>query len=672
MHFWAINKPTRQLFYAIETFLVAGAYIAGAQLGFFLAFLHSQVSPVWPPEGISLALVLLRGYRLAPGVLLGAFLANYLNNPHLPTAALIAGGNTASVLLAAYFIQKYTGNGNPFTRVRSVLIFLTIGTMPGAAISAFTGVTSLRAFGFVPAETYWRVMLTWWTGEMQGLIIVAPFVYTWARLPAIRWSYDRGVEAPVLITSLVALSYIVFRAGFDLTYLPIPFIIWAIFRFKMHGAVSAIIILSFASIYYTIRQQGPFAVMRGDQLSINDSLLLLELYIGVFTVMTMVLAAIIQEREDYLIAERNYATIKAKGEFLITLSHEIRTPLNGVIGSTELIKTTQLSSEQQKYVETLSGTAHTLANLVNNILDYSKLEAGKLHLERIAFDPAAMLAEISNMFTNAAEKKGISFSVTNRGLPQAVFGDPLRITQVLINLCANAIRFTERGSVAINAEYQAGECTFSVTDTGIGMRREERERLFIPFQQAKRETARKFGGTGLGLSICAHLAELMGSRIVVESTEGKGSVFRLTVNLPEAQVSEINANSVAEVDGSFAKRYPLRILVVDDTDVNRMLTLAMLEKLGYQGLGECDDGFKAVDAILTGAYDLVLLDVQMPGMDGTEVARLVKDKMQKPPRLVAVTGNVETEDRAIYLQTMDDYIPKPFTFSMLMAALARA
>ncbi|AFM10761.1 integral membrane sensor hybrid histidine kinase [Turneriella parva DSM 21527] len=470
----------------------------------------------------------------------------------------------------------------------------------------------------------------------------------------------------------MALSYAVFRAGFDLTYLPIPFIIWAIFRFKMHGAVSAIIILSFASIYYTIRQQGPFAIMRGDQLSINDSLLLLELYIGVFTVMTMVLAATIQEREDYLVAERNYATIKAKGEFLITLSHEIRTPLNGVIGATELIKTTKLSAEQQKYVETLSGTAHTLASLVNNVLDYSKLEAGKLHLETIAFDPSAMLAEIKSMFANAAERKGLSFSIKSSGLPAAVQGDPLRITQILMNLSANALRFTEKGSVTVEALYRDGACTFSVTDTGIGMRREERERLFMPFQQAKRETARKFGGTGLGLSISAHLAELMQSHIDVESTEGKGSSFRFKVSLPETNASAIAANAESEVDAAFAQRIPLRILVVDDTDVNRMLTIAMLEKLGFQNIGECDDGFKAVDAILTGAYDVVLLDVQMPGMDGTEVARLVKDRMRKPPRLVAVTGNVETEDRQTYLKTMDDYIPKPFTFAMLMAALSRA
>jgi len=656
----------------LRQFFVAGMYVAGAQLGFFLAFLHSQVSPVWPPEGISLAFVLLWGYRVAPGVLAGAFLANYIHNPHLPTAILIGIGNTSSVLLAAYLIRFYSPSGNPFARVRSVLIFLTIGTMPGAAVSAFIGVTSLLIFSFVPASVYWNVVLTWWTGEMQGLIIVAPFVYTWSRLPQIRWSVDRSIEAPLLLGSLVALAYIVFSAGFDLTYLPIPFIIWAIFRFKMHGAVSAIIIISFASIYYTIRQQGPFAVMRGDQLSINDSLLLLELYIGVFTIMTMVLAATIQEREEYIVSEQQFVAAKAKGEFLATLSHEIRTPLNGVIGSTELMRTTELSHEQKKYMDTLSGTAKTLAGLVNSILDYSKLEAGKLQIENIAFDLASTLTDIKAMFAHIAEKKGIDFKVEYLNLPSAVMGDPLRLTQILVNLCGNAIKFTEKGWVTLIAEYADGHCNFSVRDTGIGMRAEDQEKLFKPFQQAKTETARKFGGTGLGLTISAELAKLMNSRIQVESAEGKGSTFTFSIPMAGTDANLVQRATFAIADAEFAKRNPIKILIVDDTDVNRLLLLAMLEKLGFTDVDERDDGFTAVDAITGGAYGLVLLDVQMPGMDGVEVAQAVKKVMARPPRLVAVTGNVDAENRIEYAKYMDDFMPKPFTIDMLKAAIERA
>lgn len=656
----------------MEMAFVAIAYVAGAQVGFYLAFLHSQVSPVWPPEGISLALVLLRGFRIAPGVLLGAFSANYLNNPHLPTASLIACGNTASVLLAAYFIQKFNGTATPFNRVSRVLMFLTIGTMPGAAISAFVGVTSLLVFGFVSTTAYWQVVLTWWTGEMQGLIIVAPFIYTWAKLPQIRWTYDRSIEAPVLLTSLVALSYIVFRAGFDLTYLPIPFIIWAIFRFKMHGAVTAIIILSFTSTFYTIRQQGPFAIMRGDQLSINDSLLLLELYIGVFTIMTMVLSATIQEREEYLIAEQQLAATKAKGEFLATLSHEIRTPLNGVIGSTELLQGTKLSDDQSRYVETLSGTAKTLTGLVNSILDYSKLEAGKLRLEHIAFDLKAALDEIAHMFQPTVKKKDIQFTVQADNLPRAVIGDPLRLTQVLINLCGNAVKFTEKGGVTLSVEYANGACKFSVRDTGIGMSQGDLERLFQPFQQTRGETARKYGGTGLGLTISAQLTRLMGADIKVESEEGNGSVFSFELTLPAAATVETPGVQDDPKDGAFAQMYPAKILIVDDTEMNRMLLAAMLKNLGYGIVKEGEDGFAALHAIKHEPFDLVLLDVQMPGMDGFDVATQLRQETGQIPYLVAVTGNVDQESQDQYRQVMDDFLPKPFTIAMLCSVIKRA
>lgn len=701
----------QRFFYLIEITLVAAAYVAGAQIGFFLAFLHSQVSPVWPPEGISLALVLLRGNRVAPGVLIGAFCANFLNNPHAPTAILIACGNTTSVLLAAYFVRKFTQGSNPFTRVRNVIFFLTIGTMPGAAVSAALGVTSLYAFGFVPADAYWRVLLTWWTGEMQGLVIVAPFVFTWAKLPVIRWSVNRDVEALLLVASLVSFAYIVFQAGFDLTYLPIPIIIWAIFRFKMHGAVTAIIMISFTSIYFTIRQQGPFAVMKGNQLSINDSLLLLELYISVFTVMTMILAAVVQERENFLITQQSYAAEKeaadrrlleaqegalqsiqranntledrvqertlelkqavaAKGEFLAMMSHEIRTPLNGVIGATQLLRTTELDSEQDKYVVTLSDTAKTLAGLVNGILDYSKLEAGRLELEQTPFSLEDILAELKALFAHTAVAKKIDFIIEADNLPPAVVGDPLRLKQVLINLCGNAIKFTARGAVTLRAVYKEGACEFSVRDTGIGMSKDEQERLFSPFQQGRAETARRFGGTGLGLNISARLAVLMGTEITVDSEEGAGSVFRMRVPLPVTEPEKLKTEKPQEFNDGFAARHPLRLLLVDDAEVNRIVTASMLEKLGYSP-DIAEDGFQALQAIAAKTYDLVLLDVQMPGMDGTEVARELREKMPNRPRLVALTANALPGDQEIYLKIMDDFLAKPISFATLTAVLER-
>ncbi|MCB1315650.1 MAG: MASE1 domain-containing protein [Leptospiraceae bacterium] len=315
------NRPYTHILKSLSqaTRLISGnallslAYIGGARIGFHLAFLHSQVSPVWPPEGISLAIVLLFGFRLIPGVLLGAFAANYMHNPHLPTAIMIAFGNTLSVSLAAYLVRRFTERNNPFTRARDVLSFLTIGTMPGAAASALIGVTSLFLAGFVPPEAYGQVVLTWWTGEMQGLIIVAPFLYAWFRIRRSFWNWKKILEGLLIISLLLAAGLLVFRTPHQLTYLPIPIMIWAILRFGLQGAVTSIMIVSGTAIYHTINHHGPFAVDVDGELNLNDSLLLLELYIGILTVMTLVLVAIITEREDAMRAQQSMtADLKAQ------------------------------------------------------------------------------------------------------------------------------------------------------------------------------------------------------------------------------------------------------------------------------------------------------------------------------------------------------------------------
>ncbi|MBX7056768.1 MAG: MASE1 domain-containing protein [Leptospirales bacterium] len=295
----------------LEWLLIAAAYIGGAQIGFRLAFLNSQVSPVWPPEGIALAIVLLRGPRALVGVALGAILANYLNNPHLPTALLIGAGNTGSVALAALMVRRLLGTKNPFRRRRHVIGFITIGTMPGAALSALVGVGSLYLFGFVDAQKFWGVALTWWTGEMQGLVIVAPFLYAFSRRPELapnlRGRLAQAVEALVLLAALLALSIFVFVDRYQLSYLPIPLILWATFRFRLHGATAATILLSGVAAFYTVNGYGPFVRIDGETLSLNTSLLLLELYLSSLTVMTLLVSATVNERAESLDRQRHLA-----------------------------------------------------------------------------------------------------------------------------------------------------------------------------------------------------------------------------------------------------------------------------------------------------------------------------------------------------------------------------
>ncbi|MBE7437831.1 MAG: MASE1 domain-containing protein [Spirochaetales bacterium] len=408
---WRIPPFLREWLYWLEIAFTAVAYVAGAQVGFFLAFLHSQVSPVWPPEGISLALVLLRGYRILPGVFLGAFIANFLHNPHLPTALLIGAGNTTSVLWAAYFSRRSGNAGSPFSTVRRVLHFLTVGSMPGALISAALGVTSLYIYGFVPDVAYWNVLLTWWTGEMQGLIIVAPFIYTWSQRPRIALAGWRSLEALFLTALLVLVSILVFQTKFHLTYVPIPLIVWAIFRFRLHGAVTAISIVSFTSIYFTINHRGPFAIMDGVQLSLNSSLLLLELYIGALTVMTMLLAATIAEREEFLKSQQAYAQDLARerntfrrfvpGQFLEILGKKTAHEID--LGDSIFKKMTVLFSDMRSFsrISELL-TPHQNIELINSYLSLMEPAINRQHGFVDKFIGDAIMA----LFDDAAHKEG--------------------------------------------------------------------------------------------------------------------------------------------------------------------------------------------------------------------------------------------------------------------------
>lgn len=280
----------------LKTILISVLYILGAKLGFFLAFLNSQVSPVWPPEGIAFTALVIFGYTAIPGILIGATLANYLNNPHIPTAILIGCGNTLGVILNSYLMHKIVGSSKIFDSATNLIKFILFCTLPGSLLSAIIGVTSLLIFNFVPGDVYWNVLLTWCAGEMQGFIIVAPFLITWSDFPKWKIDLQRGFEIIIFCLFMVTSSLLAFREQVPLAYLPFPFIIWASLRFQNYGATLAIFFLSGLAVYRTISGVGPFAVYLEGKISLNNSLILLDIYIAVATVISYVLVTVMSER----------------------------------------------------------------------------------------------------------------------------------------------------------------------------------------------------------------------------------------------------------------------------------------------------------------------------------------------------------------------------------------
>lgn len=406
-----------------------------------------------------------------------------------------------------------------------------------------------------------------------------------------------------------------------------------------------------------------------------------NLYCGVGTGVTLTRALTATAvAQATAMATREASANKAKSAFVAKLSHEIRTPLNGVLGAAALLRDTTLSPEQAELVAALRVSGEALLGLVDDVLDFSKIENAKVTLERVPLDPRALVRDVAGLLRLRVADKEVRVLTDIDEKAPALLGDPTRIRQVLLNLGGNAVKFTERGHVLLQLAVESqtaltARVRFACEDTGMGIPQDSLPRLFKPFVQAEESTTRRFGGTGLGLAISSELVQLMGSTVNVESVPGRGSVFSFSLELPLGPAIAGGASSAASTLAREATNLGLRIIVAEDNAVNQKIIVKLLERSGCRPVAVAN-GADVLRLVAAGEWDLILMDCDMPVMDGFEATRRIRrgeaGAAAAHVPIVALTANATMECRSACADAgMDSFLSKPVWIDALHKELLR-
>jgi len=607
---------------------------------------------------------------LAPMLWLAAGAARELTQASNPW--LVGGCNVLEVLAVAAVLHGRHGLSSPWYGNQQLpRLLLAAGAVPvlsGAAAAAALQTGAGMSFG-----AQW---LAWYLASTLAYVTLTPLLLSWTnpapRSGAPEAALGRRIAGIVLIAA-ACVGLLRQELYPPMVLLSFPLVVLCTWRYKLLGATTVIAVLALTGGWFASRDVGALFHLLPPGTGMSARIQVLQLYLGATVLCGLPFAVSLAEQEKLWAQLRRKSD--ARAEFLAAMSHEIRTPMTGVLGMADLLAAQELTDEQRRYVDSMRSSGRHLLNVINDILDFSRIETGQLRLETIDFRMSEVIEQVRSLIQPMALEKGLAFDARLApGSPDVVQGDPTRLRQILLNLVGNAVKFTSRGSVGLEVSGEDGTAgrvryRFQVRDTGIGIPADKLGILFAPFTQADRSTAREYGGSGLGLAISRRLAEAMGGWIGATSTHGQGSVFTLDIPFLPGDPGHRGATGN---EGLVASR-PQRILVAEDVQINRDILRMALGARGHF-LVFAHDGAEALAAVQRETFDMILMDVQMPVMDGVEATRRIRGLAGDARRIpiIGLTANVMSQDRASYLEAgMDECLMKPIDWDQLAATIAR-
>jgi two-component system, sensor histidine kinase len=650
--------------------LVAVAYFVTAASSLHV---FRESTPIWYSNAFVVVALLRHPLREWPAYIAAAWAADALAIAFFGhgISVVVTMADVLEICLVAGLIQATGGVQEPLfgAQITRVIVACLLGPVASAAVGG--GILSLVLP--IPFTQAWH---TWYSASALGLLIAAPLLLSWLDRELRAKAFERlsRRDAVLLVGAALCAGLLLHVEHHEaVLFFTFPLLFAMTWGYGLVGATLGMLAITVSALWATVLGEGAIVGILPPGTSVGERIEALQIYLAAMLLSSLPLALLHAQQRDLAASLRR--TSEARSEFLAAMSHEIRTPMSGVLGLVDLLAAEPLTQQQKKYVESMRSSGRHLVSVINDILDFSRIESGKLELEAIDFSIREQIERLRSLTHPLAVERGLPlhFELDDGGVP-VLRGDPLRLQQVLLNLVSNAIKFTERGGVTVTLSVRPGDegqvrLVAAVRDTGVGIDPAQLKRLFAPFAQADRSISRQYGGSGLGLAISKRLVEAMGGEMGASSAPGEGSVFRFDVPLRRGDPRQL----AAEEQAQRLEVPPQRILVAEDVEINRAILRATLTRQGHR-LRFAVDGAQALEMLQNETFDLILMDVQMPVMDGVEATRRIR-RMPPPVGqipIVGLTANVMARERERYLSAgMDDCLAKPIDWDILNAAIAR-